>query len=57
MSPTDDDRIAQAAPRLRGRGSDDLLRARNGTERCAEALAQLGEGVEVVGESCRATRR
>lgn len=45
---TDDDRIAEAA---RGFGAQVLMtssEARNGTERCAEALAQLGEGVEMV---------
>ncbi|MCT4682600.1 MAG: 3-deoxy-manno-octulosonate cytidylyltransferase, partial [Roseicyclus sp.] len=41
---TDDDRIAEAA---RSFGAQVLMtssEARNGTERCAEALAQLGEG-------------
>ena len=45
---TDDDRIAEAA---RGFGAEVLMTspgARNGTERCAEALGQLGEGVEMV---------
>ena len=45
---TDDARIADAA---RGFGADVLMtssEARNGTERCAEALAQLGDGVEMV---------
>ncbi len=45
---TDDVRIADAA---RGFGADVLMtssEARNGTERCAEALAQLGDGVEMV---------
>lgn len=45
---TDDDRIAEVA---RGFGAEVLMtssEARNGTERCAEALAQLGDGVEMV---------
>jgi 3-deoxy-manno-octulosonate cytidylyltransferase (CMP-KDO synthetase) len=45
---TDDDRIADAA---RAFGADVLMTspaARNGTERCAEALEQLGDGVEMV---------
>jgi 3-deoxy-manno-octulosonate cytidylyltransferase (CMP-KDO synthetase) len=45
---TDDDRIAQAA---RAFGAEVLMtspEARNGTERCAEALAQLGDDVEMV---------
>jgi 3-deoxy-manno-octulosonate cytidylyltransferase (CMP-KDO synthetase) len=45
---TDDARIADAA---RGFGADVLMtspEARNGTERCAEALDQLGDGVEMV---------
>ncbi|MFY9245838.1 3-deoxy-manno-octulosonate cytidylyltransferase [Roseicyclus sp.] len=45
---TDDARIADAAA---GFGASVLMtspEARNGTERCAEALAQLGDGVEMV---------
>jgi len=45
---TDDARIADAAQAF---GADVLMTssmARNGTERCAEALAQLGDGVEMV---------
>ncbi len=45
---TDDDRIADAA---RAFGASVLMTssdARNGTERCAEALDQLGDGVEMV---------
>lgn len=45
---TDDDRIADAA---RAFGADVLMTseaARNGTERCAEALEQLGQVVEMV---------
>lgn len=45
---TDDDRIADAA---RAFGADVLMTssgARNGTERCAEALEQLGDGIEMV---------
>jgi len=45
---TDDHRIAEAA---RGFGADVLMTSdtcRNGTERCAEALGALGEGVEMV---------
>jgi 3-deoxy-manno-octulosonate cytidylyltransferase (CMP-KDO synthetase) len=45
---TDDARIAEAA---RGFGADVLMTTdtcRNGTERCAEALSALGEGVEMV---------
>jgi 3-deoxy-manno-octulosonate cytidylyltransferase (CMP-KDO synthetase) len=45
---TDDDRIADAA---RGFGAEVLMtstEARNGTERCAEALDQLGDSVEMV---------
>jgi 3-deoxy-manno-octulosonate cytidylyltransferase (CMP-KDO synthetase) len=45
---TDDGRIADAA---RGFGAEVLMtspEARNGTERCAEALDQLGDGVEMV---------
>ncbi|MEJ6393321.1 manno-octulosonate cytidylyltransferase [Gymnodinialimonas sp. 2305UL16-5] len=45
---TDDDRIAEAA---RGFGADVLMtssEARNGTERCAEALEILGDDVEIV---------
>ncbi len=45
---TDDDRIAEAS---RGFGADVLMTSetcRNGTERCAEALGLLGEGVEMV---------
>ena len=45
---TDDDRIRDAAE---GFGAEVLMtsgRARNGTERCAEGLAQLGEEPEVV---------
>lgn len=45
---TDDERIAEAS---RGFGAEVLMtspEARNGTERCAEALAQLGEGIEMI---------
>jgi 3-deoxy-manno-octulosonate cytidylyltransferase (CMP-KDO synthetase) len=45
---TDDDRIAEAA---RGFGAEVLMTSdtcRNGTERCAEALGLLGEGVDMV---------
>ena len=45
---TDDDRIADA---VRAFGADVLMTsssARNGTERCAEALEQLGGGVEMI---------
>ena len=45
---TDDDRIADVA---RGFGASVLMtssEARNGTERCAEALDQLGDNVEMV---------
>lgn len=45
---TDDDRIAEAA---RGFGAAVLMTSeacRNGTERCAEALGMLGEGVEMI---------
>jgi len=45
---TDDDRIADTA---RAFGASVLMtssEARNGTERCAEALDQLGDGVEMV---------
>jgi 3-deoxy-manno-octulosonate cytidylyltransferase (CMP-KDO synthetase) len=45
---TDDHRIAEAA---RGFGANVLMtseRCRNGTERCAEALALLGDGVDMV---------
>ncbi|MDG4646978.1 3-deoxy-manno-octulosonate cytidylyltransferase [Roseibacterium sp. SDUM158017] len=45
---TDDERIAEAA---RAFGADVLMtsdRCRNGTERCAEALALLGPGVDMV---------
>ncbi len=45
---TDDDRIADAA---QGFGAKVLMtspEARNGTERCADALAQLGDDVEMV---------
>lgn len=45
---TDDDRIAEAA---RGFGADVLMTSdtcRNGTERCAEALGLLGDGVDMV---------
>ena len=45
---TDDDRIADAA---RGFGAEVLMTSetcRNGTERCAEALGLLGDGVEMV---------
>ena len=45
---TDDDRIAEAS---HGFGADVLMTssdARNGTERCAEALGLLGDDVEMV---------
>jgi 3-deoxy-manno-octulosonate cytidylyltransferase (CMP-KDO synthetase) len=45
---TDDDRIADAA---RGFGAEVLMTSetcRNGTERCAEALGLLGDGVQMV---------
>lgn len=45
---TDDDRIAAAAKAF---GADVLMTSgnpRNGTERCAEALAQLGPGPEII---------
>ena len=45
---TDDDRIASAA---RGFGADVVMTSeacRNGTERCADALARLGEDAEIV---------
>jgi len=45
---TDDDRIADAS---RGFGAEVLMTSeacRNGTERCAEALALLGDGIEMV---------
>jgi 3-deoxy-manno-octulosonate cytidylyltransferase (CMP-KDO synthetase) len=45
---TDDDRIASAA---RGFGADVVMTSeacRNGTERCAEALGQLGESFDIV---------
>jgi 3-deoxy-manno-octulosonate cytidylyltransferase (CMP-KDO synthetase) len=45
---TDDDRIAEAA---RGFGADVVMTSdtcRNGTERCAEALGLLGDGVDMV---------
>lgn len=45
---TDDDRIAEAS---RGFGANVLMTSetcRNGTERCAEALGLLGDGVEMV---------
>lgn len=45
---TDDDRIADAA---RGFGADVLMTSEhclNGTERCAEALGMLGDGVEMI---------
>ena len=40
---TDDDRIAQAAGRFGGNVIMTAPECRNGTERCAEALGQLGE--------------
>jgi len=45
---TDDDRIADAARAFGAEVQMTAPEARNGTERCAEALGQLGEGVEMV---------
>lgn len=45
---TDDDRIAQAAQAFGAKVLMTSETCRNGTERCAEALGQLGDGVEMV---------
>lgn len=45
---TDDDRIADAAHAFGAKVLMTSSEARNGTERCAEALAQLGDGVEMI---------